>query len=223
MASMTICFTSYAVLVGLACVAKAFLPAFSTYVDGAFFAAVIGTMWPIYTQVLVERCGQSSSSPVFMAMLPWIFMLGGSMVALKVFPGWIQPFSNTFGYLIVNIPIFSATDKLIGILAEEHKTSIELISKNPRLMLNEFSSSTFDASMEKMQKEGLVRPGDHEDFRQIIAGKDAVAAAIWYLLVGSVAITTAFNTLMNFTCQKTELKEAPAVPVPDTTEYKVND
>ena len=221
---MTVCFTSYAVLVGLATVAKALSPDFAAYIEGLFFLAVLGTMWLVYTQVLNERCGQSSAGTVFTAMLPWIFMLGGSMVALKVFPGWIQPFSNTFGYLLVNIPIFNATDKLIAILAEGHQTSVELIQNNPRLMLNEFSSSGFDASMEKMQAEGLVRPGDHSDFRQIIAGKDAVAAGIWYLLVGSVAITTAFNVLMNFTCQKVEMKDAPMeAPVEETTEYVIED
>jgi hypothetical protein len=225
MASMSLCFTSYAVLVVAACVGKCISPDFAGYIEMVFFAAVLVTMAGIYVEVLKERCGQGASGPVLVALLPWVVMLGGSMVALKLLPGWIQPFSNTFGYLAVHIPMLGATDKLLAVLTDEHKTSVELIKKNPGLMLNEFASSTFFGAMEKMKAEGLVRAdAPLEDLRGIVAVKDAVAVAVWYILVGSVAITTSFNVLMNFTCQKTVLKEAPVLePEEEGTEYIIDD
>ena len=225
MASMSFCFTSYAVLVIGACVGKCYFSDFAGYIDMVFLAAVVVTMAGIYVEVLKERCGQGATGPVLTALLPWVIMLGGSMVALKALPGWIQPFSNTFGYLAVHIPMLRATDKLIAVLADEQKTSIELIKKNPGLTLNEFASSTFSGAMEKMKAEGLVKAdAPLEELRGIVAVKDSVAAAVWYLLVGCVAITTSFNVLMNFTCQKTVLKEAPVLPVEEEeTEYIVED
>ena len=36
-------------------------------------------------------------------LLPWIIIFFTLFIVLKIFPGWITPFSNTVGYLVINI------------------------------------------------------------------------------------------------------------------------
>ena len=93
-------------------------------------------------------------------------------------------------------------------------------------MLNEFAGSTFDATIAKLQSDGLVGTDDAAiaDFRKVIFIKDAVADLVWYMLVGSVAITTSFNIILNHNCQKTTLLDSPLVqPVEPPTKYMVTD
>ena len=199
--SMTTSLVSYIWLVVGACVLKAF--GFNARaVDLVFFVLVLVTMFVVYSAIMKVRCGETALGPVFQATFgPWFFMLGGTMLALNLLPGWRQPFSNTFGYMVILIPMIGAKKKLLDILVPS--SSIDLITKNPSLMLNEFAGSTFDETIKKLQTENIVR-GDANvgDFKKIILLKETVADGIWYILVGCVAITTSFNILMNYTCQK---------------------
>jgi hypothetical protein len=224
--SMTTCMSAYFWLVAVACVVKTF-GVNPMMVDGIFFVAVLGTMFLIYSAVMRERCGDIALGPLLSATLvPWTVMLGGTMIVLYFLPGWKQPFSNTFGYMVVLFPKIQATNKLVKMFADSQKSSIKLIQDNPSLMLNEFAGSTFAATIAKLKGEGLV--GDDAaaiaDFQKVVYIKDAVAEFVWYMLVGCVAITTSFNLIMNHTCQKSTMNVAPLVPVvPDLTGYVVED
>ena len=224
--SMTTCMAAYFWLVAGACVVKAF-GVNQRAVDGVFFALVLGTMFLIYSAVMRERCGTVAFGPVLGATFgPWVFMLGGTMAALHFLPGWRQPFSNTFGYMVILIPALHATSKLIKILSDSQQTSIELIKRNPSLMLNEFAGSTFEATILKLQTEGLVRKDADAiaEFQKIVGIKDTVADFVWYMLVGIVAITTSFNLILNHSCQKTVMKDEVFVPdEPEQTAYIVDD
>jgi hypothetical protein len=221
--SMTTSMVSYIWLVVGACVLKAF--GFNARaMDLVFFVLVLVTMFVVYSSIMRQRCGDVPLGPVLKATFgPWLFMLGGVMLVLNFLPGWRQPFSNTFGYMFILIPAIQAKKKLLDILVES--SSIDLISKNPALMLNEFAGSTFDETVKKLQTENIVRgDADVTDFKKIILLKDAVADGIWYILVGFVAITTSFNLMLNYTCQKgrtlnTASPEEPEEP----TQYMVTD
>jgi MFS family permease len=180
-------------------------------------------MFVVYSSIMKQRCGEAALGPVFGATFgPWLFMLGGLMLVLNFLPGWRQPFSNTFGYMVVLIPAIQAKKKLLDLLVES--SSMNLIAKNPGLMLNEFAGSTFDETIKKLQAENIVR-GDANvaDFKKIILLKDTVADAIWYILVGFVAITTSFNIMMNYTCQKKNGLNEVLPEVPDMSKYTVTD
>ena len=47
-----------------------------------------------------ELCGEPQiSSALYVSLVPWIFIFGTMMIVLSMFPSWLRPFSNTFGYL----------------------------------------------------------------------------------------------------------------------------
>jgi hypothetical protein len=222
--SMTTSLVSYIWLVVGACVLKA-LGFNARAVDLVFFVLVLVTMFVVYSAIMKVRCGETALGPVFQATFgPWLFMLGGIMLILYVFPGWRQPFSNTFGYMVILFPMIGAKQKLLDLLVPS--SSIDRIVKNPSLMLNEFSGSTFDDTIKKLQGENIVRADANvADFKKIILLKETIADSVWYILVGCVAVTTSFNVLMNYTCQKkSTLNEVlPEVPEEPVTKYIITD
>lgn len=42
-------------------------------------------------------------SVFIMTVIPWVLIFGIIGILINIYPGWKQPFSNTFGYLIVNL------------------------------------------------------------------------------------------------------------------------
>ena len=49
-------------------------------------------------------CGSVQWSTVVLGTgLPWIIMFGSLIIMLRMFPGWLAPFSNTFGYGIAKL------------------------------------------------------------------------------------------------------------------------
>jgi len=109
------------------------------------------------------------------------------------------------------IPALNAVNKLIAILSGTTSLS-KIITESPGLMINQFSSSSFDATVQKMSEEGLLNitdAGKVNEFKRIIVMKDSVADFMWHFLVGFVAITTSYNIVMNNVCQKTEILTLP--------------
>ena len=50
-----------------------------------------------------DICGFDQEKTALLAtVLPWFLVLGALKAALIVFPGWLTPFSNTFGYMFVS-------------------------------------------------------------------------------------------------------------------------
>jgi hypothetical protein len=46
---------------------------------------------------------------MFVTLIPWLMLFGVLHLFLMIFPGWMAPFANTFGYLVaklmVNAPV----------------------------------------------------------------------------------------------------------------------
>ena len=59
----------------------------------------------INTSVTAELCGGTPQwgTTFIITFLPWILIFGIINIILIVFPGWLVPFSNTFGYFAVGI------------------------------------------------------------------------------------------------------------------------
>jgi hypothetical protein len=185
----------------------------SLLVDGIFVTVSILVMFLVFAAVMKERCGTAPLGAVLNAVLwPWIFMLGGTVAIIHFLPGWIQPFSNTFGYMVCMIPAIDASAKTVALLSGKASVG-QLITESPELMLNQFSSYSFDATVQKMAEAGFINmanPAALNDFRRVVVTKDAVAEFMWHLLVGFVALTTSYNLVMNSDCQKSEFIRVPA-------------
>ena len=66
---------------------------------------VIGSYF-INTTVSKALCNSQSvqwSNILIATMVPWLVIFFSLYVLLKIFPGWITPFSNTIGYLIISM------------------------------------------------------------------------------------------------------------------------
>lgn len=59
----------------------------------------------INTSVTAELCGGTPQwgTTFIITFLPWILIFGIINIVLIIFPGWLIPFSNTFGYFVVGL------------------------------------------------------------------------------------------------------------------------
>jgi hypothetical protein len=72
-----------------------------------FFLVLIIGEYFINLAMSKDICGFDQEKTALLAtVIPWFLVLGALKSALVVFPGWLTPFSNTFGYMFVS----AATD-----------------------------------------------------------------------------------------------------------------
>jgi len=92
------------------------------------------------------------------------------------------------------------------------KPLIQEIYDNPSLMINEITPNNFDTFMAEMHDNRIIGDSATKHFSKLyslVGLKDCISELIWYILVGSLVITTSFNALHNITCNKdTETKLA---------------
>jgi len=68
-----------------------------------FFLVLIIGEYFINLAMSKDICGFDQEKTALIAtVLPWFLVLGVLKAALVVFPGWLTPFSNTFGYIFVS-------------------------------------------------------------------------------------------------------------------------
>lgn len=68
-----------------------------------FFIVLITGEYFINLAMSKDICGFDQEKTALIAtLLPWFLVLGVLKAALIVFPGWVTPFSNTFGYIFVS-------------------------------------------------------------------------------------------------------------------------
>lgn len=69
-----------------------------------FFLVLITGEYFINLAMSKDICGFDQEKTALIAtVLPWFLVLGVLKAALIVFPGWLTPFSNTFGYIFVSV------------------------------------------------------------------------------------------------------------------------
>jgi hypothetical protein len=68
-----------------------------------FFLSLVIGEFMINLGMSKDICGFSQpKSAAIATILPWVLVLGVLKSALILFPGWIIPFENTFGYIVVS-------------------------------------------------------------------------------------------------------------------------
>lgn len=174
----------------------------SAMADGIFLLVVMVVMYFMNVEVLKKRCGASDMGVVAKAtFVPWGVLLGGIIVVLRLLPGWKQPFSNTFGYLIVLLG--GGKQKLRDMLQTATTPSLKFVQDDPWAVLANFSTVSFDKTLDALRKDSPIAEDKVGAFRKIILLKDLMSELIWYMLVGSVAITLSYSTMTAYKCQST--------------------
>jgi hypothetical protein len=164
----------------------------------AFFAIIVLFMYFANLAIIQSKC--SSPMPVFRAtFLPWCLMFAPILIALTMFPSWKTPFSNTFGYLIARIA--GGNQALLALLVPDKP--LQYVYEDPSLLLNQFTTSNFETMFQSMKEIMVEDAVKKEALLQIIRLKEIISEWIWFLLAGSVAISSSYTILMNTECTKT--------------------
>ena len=163
-------------------------------------------------------CGNKQLAvSLYITLVPWILIFGVLKVMLTVFPGWLSPFSNTFGYGMTRL--FGISDLMVSIFkpklskADLKKENIsamaealEHIYSDKSLLINEITPENFDIFWENMSplfNDGIKNnAGMKEKLLSFIRLKDIVAEYIWYLLSGILVTSVGYNYLVNNGCSQ---------------------
>ena len=130
-------------------------------------------------------CGVSQWRSTFtITLVPWLVIFGVLHVCLELFPGWMSPFSNTFGYLVAKLMGLPELMKEIIVPQAEGdvERAILSVTADDSILVNQFSPEgikevpnddkrpgapplkkirpIFDAAWEKMQKAGVIKPNE---------------------------------------------------------------
>jgi len=163
-----------------------------------FFAIIVLFMYFANLAIIQSKC--SSPMPVFRAtFLPWCLMFAPVLIALMMFPSWKTPFSNTFGYLVARIA--GGNQALLTLLVPDKP--LQYVYEDPSLLLNQFTTANFETMFQSMKEIMVDDAVKKEALLQIIRLKEIISEWIWFLLAGSVAISSSYTILMNTECTKT--------------------
>lgn len=148
-------------------------------------------------------------------IVPWVIIFITLCSLLLIFPGWLSPFSNTFGYAIA---IVSGLNKLINTILKPSteysssnsdikslQESLALIYENKSLIINEITKENFDDFWKRITP--LMKPNISEDkdkkseLYKLIVLKNIVAEYIWYILTGFLVCSVGYNYLVESKCK----------------------
>ena len=193
-----------------------------------FILLLVLGLYFINMSTIKNLCGSDDDNYIIpyqkvatITFIPWVIVFGTIFFLLELFPGWVRPFSNTIGYLIVKFlgveSVFKKYLKHASDYSEgknkQLKTAIEFLNKNTSMFINEFPSDDngFEESFNQLQTSGVVKEGTSlKDFeiylKKIIKIKHTIGKGVWYILSGTVVSSVSYNILLDIECQKSREK-----------------
>lgn len=167
------------------------------------------------SQALCPDDGIQHYNIFFATVLPWLIIFVILYFLLELFPGWVAPFSNTIGYLVVKI--LGVETFLENVLNKESKNetiinAINKIKSHKAKIINEFDDDrdNFEKFFKKFQEEKLsdeniIDIKTSEDIIQLfklINIKFIVGKMVWYILAGTIVASISYNYIVNMNCQE---------------------
>ena len=185
-----------------------------------FYMMVI-LLWEYYTNITLTTsiCGSAQWITAMIATIfPWGLIFGAFIILLSIFPGWLSPFSNTFGYAVARMNGLNTT--LVDILSESTKgikvgeqtdamnQALAHIYSDKSLLVNEITPDNFEHFWENMKS--AIKSSVYNDTSQtlkkelygLVVLKYTVAKFVWYMLIGILITSVSFNYIANSECQK---------------------
>lgn len=155
-------------------------------------------------------CGSYQySSALIYTLFPWAIVFGIMIMLLEAFPGWLAPFSNTFGYFVAKTsgltPLMQKIFKTPTKSSGSDNATLQVLANiysDPSIIINEVSPTNFDTFWSRMkpllrEKVGIA---DKEALRSMVVFKYTVAEYIWYMLTGLLACSVSYNYVVNAQC-----------------------
>lgn len=127
-----------------------------------FFLVLLIGEYFINLAMSKDICGFDQEKTALIAtVLPWVLVLGALKAALIVFPGWLSPFSNTFGYMFV-----SAVTDLKEVFARILTPQFDLAPESQKT-LNPSGGQSGGAGTEGLQDGADIPPDEIKNKRDI--------------------------------------------------------
>ena len=188
-----------------------------------YVVAIVSTQISINASLAKSMCNNTNSTNtgIITTIFPMLFIFGLLELMLNIYPGWIEPFSNTFGYGIVKL---SGLSSFIKNLIKNPQTSsssgktvaaaLNNIYNDPSIFINQFSydnKDAFDRTWNNSYANGnglfiqSAKTAEQEsnlykDFRHFVKLKDIVGKFVWYILVGVLVTSKSYNDIINQPC-----------------------
>ena len=166
---------------------------------------------------------QNSKFTIFLYTLtPWIIIFFSIYFLLKFYNNWITPFSNTIGYVFVNILGLSELFKTLinkSQVTHENATDKNAIQEaimnfnnNYEILLNSldpYDRKNFEDFFTSFQEAGILNiTASNKDIdlsndiklqkiKRLLYIKDFIGKVCWYLLSGMLTITVMVNSLQD--------------------------
>jgi hypothetical protein len=152
---------------------------------------------------------QATTTGVVATIFPMLFIFGLLQMLLTIFPGWLEPFSNTFGYAVAKI---GGAEKAVREVLKtgtggDISKAINNIYNDPSIFLNQFNYNDKDDFDTKWNKsKDLFLPDTsigmpkYNDFRNMVKLKDLVSQFVWYMLAGILVTSRSYNYIINRPC-----------------------
>jgi hypothetical protein len=157
------------------------------------------------------------SQILLITIAPWLIIFVILYFLLELFNGWIKPFSNTIGYMVVS---FLGSRKIIqkllnkknGINGEKQtrdlKNVFKYIENHNEKFINEFTNDIVDYGdfIRQLKKDDIFISDDIEnnldiiELYKLISIKNIVGRIVWYILAGLLICSITFNYIINIKC-----------------------
>jgi hypothetical protein len=125
----------------------------STMLNIIYIIAIVSTQISINTALAKSICNNSQTINVgiISTIFPMLFIFGLLQLLLTIFPGWVEPFSNTFGYGITKV--VGLHDLMKRLLVSPNFTAapdkkiinaVNNIYNDPSIFINQFNYANRD-------------------------------------------------------------------------------
>jgi hypothetical protein len=154
---------------------------------------------------------------LMVTMVPWLVIFILLYFILKIFPGWVSPFSNTIGYVFVSMLgvsnildniMNSTTDTTISKNTELVK-AINNINNNKSKFINQIDIelSNFESFIRGLNNAQLFTTSDtnNKDIKslyKLLTIKHVIGKIIWYILAGILISSISYNYIIGISCEK---------------------
>ena len=173
-------------------------------------------MYFINLDITKNICGSAQvGTSILVTALPWGVVFGGLVGLLIIFPGWLSPFSNTFGYLAAKLSgVSTLLDKILKPKFVNPKTAtndkiaaeaLQQIYDDKSLLVNQITLENFDSFWTRMTNANLFNKNAidfKEQLRNLVRLKNLVAYYVWFMLSGALITSMSYNYIVGVGCQK---------------------
>jgi len=154
---------------------------------------------------------------LIVTVMPWLIIFVLLYFILKIFPGWVSPFSNTIGYMFVSmLGVSTALEKLMpkDTNVEEQPDlvkAINTIKNNKSKFINQIdiNLSNFEDFISQLRQVKIIDYGgdsavntDIIHLYKLITIKHVIGKIVWYILAGILISSISYNYIIGISCEK---------------------